>query len=250
MIRLKLDVAASDDWGLREHMEDRFYFDLNFRDQGELFAGVYDGHGGDEVAKYAESNLHGHFASLLGNSFNYLEAFAITYEHISKEVCDLGFESGTCAANLVLSHGKVYFANTGDVRILVVGSDVQQLTIDHHPNVPEEKERIKQCGGIITKKRIASVFGSLALSRAIGDINYQSSGVIATPHTGIHFLRSNDVSLVLASDGVFEQMTNEEVAKIARSNRDAKSISKSIVKAALDSGSNDNLTALVIKIIK
>ncbi len=247
---MKFDIGVSENCGLREHMEDRFYFDPNFRNQGELFAGVYDGHGGDAVAELVKQELHLRFLAPLGGGVNFLDAFTFAYEIISDKACALKLWGGSCAANFILSHDKVYFANVGDVRILVVGPFVEQLTIDHHPDNSEEKARIKQCGGIIKRKRITSVFGSVSLSRSIGDLDYQSLGLISTPYTGTHFLIPTDLALVVATDGVFEKMTNQDVALIVRSGQDAQSISNSITQAALKSGTRDNVTALVVKLIK
>lgn len=247
---MKFDIGVAENCGLREHMEDRFYFDPNFRDRGELFAGVYDGHGGDTVAELVKQEIHLRFLASLDSGVNFLDAFTSAYEIISDEVRVLEVWGGSCAANFILSHGKVYFANAGDVRILVVGPSVEQLTIDHHPDNSEEKDRIKKCGGIIERKRITSVFGSIALSRSIGDYEYESLGLISTPYTGIHLPRSTDLALVVATDGVFEKMTNLGVAQIVRNGQDAQSISNSIIEAALKSGTKDNVTALTVKFIK
>lgn len=247
---MNFDIGVSENCGLRRYMEDRFYFDPDFRNQGELFVGVYDGHGGDEVVKYVVKELHLRFASVLNGGVNFLDGFASSYELISNEVNNLKLGSGSCTANFILSHSKVFFANVGDVRILVVGQSVEQLTIDHHPNLQEEKERIGLCDGVIERNRIASVFGSLAVSRAIGDLEYQPFGLIAVPYVGVHLLRSSDLALVVASDGVFEKMTNEDVAEIVRSDQDAQSTSKLLIETALKNGTRDNVTALVVKLIR
>lgn len=247
---MKLEVGAAENCGLREYMEDRFYFDLDFRHKGELFAGVYDGHGGDEVAQFLQKELHHRVLNHLGDGNSFLKAFVLAYEKIADEVCDLKLAEGSCAANLILSGGKIYFANAGDVRILVVGKDVRQLTIDHHPNVPEEKQRIIKSGGVIAKKHIISDSGYIAISRSIGDREYRFLGLIPTPHIGVYELQIDDLALVAASDGVFETMSNEKVAQITRNGQNAQAISQTIIQAALRSGSNDNVTALAVKLIK
>jgi len=247
---LKIDVGESHNCGSREEMEDRHYFDPDFRGQKELLVGVYDGHDGDRVVNYIEKEWHQRFLEILGQSSNFLESFVLAYEKISAEVCQLGWSSGACMANFILVQDQVYWANAGDVRILVVGPSVRQLTIDHHPNHPTEKKRIIACGGIIKGNNIISNSGYIAVSRAIGDPDYHSYGLIATPETGRYKLKPTDLALVVASDGLFEEMTNQDVAKIVREDCDAKETAKNLVRTALHRNSLDNVTAVVVKFIK
>jgi len=248
---LKFDLGVARDCGLRDHMEDYYYLDANFGGRSEIFGGVYDGHGGDHIAKLAEKELHRRLANKLASGLKIPEAFIAAYEEISNEVCLAQIDGGACAANFLITGGRIYFANAGDVRLLIVGSaSVEQLTIDHHPDVPEERNRIKKFKGVIRDKRLSLPFSWLAPSRALGDWEYRSSGLIATPDTGVHLIKADDLALVAASDGVFEKMTNQEAANIIRDQKDASLMAKKLVKAALLAGSDDNVTALVVRFIK
>ena len=82
-------------------------------------------------------------------------------------------------------HGKdLYVANVGDSRcVLSYGELTKPLTRDHKPTDPEEAERIYDAGGYIEDGRTN---GSLALSRAIGDLKYKQ-------------VRSLNIALVHAS---------------------------------------------------
>lgn len=55
----------------------------------------------------------------------------------------------------------------------------------------------------------------LAMSRSLGDYVAQSVGVIPDPEILEYEITPDDLFLVIASDGVWEFMPNEEVAKIA-----------------------------------
>ncbi|MDO8669089.1 MAG: PP2C family protein-serine/threonine phosphatase [Candidatus Buchananbacteria bacterium] len=248
---MKFEIGVSADCGRRRYMEDRFYFDANFRNQGELFAGVYDGHGGDEVVKLVEKELHLRFLSFLDEGLDFAESFILAYEKISSETKTLDLPGGSCAANLIISQGDVYLANAGDVRILAIGSEVDQLTVDHHPDNKIEEERISHFDGVVMNNRIFSNdLVSIAISRSIGDFEYYSLGLISTPYTATYILKPSDLALIVASDGIFETMTNEDVATIVKNGDNTQDISQEITKTASQRGSRDNLTAMVIKLIK
>jgi len=102
------------------------------------------------------------------------------------------------------------------------------LTDDHKPNRPDEKQRIEQAGGMVSTPEeeglaarvwtntLGHITGGLAVSRAIGDHALRKAGVIATPE--IHreeMQEDNDEILILASDGVWEHMSNQDVINIA-----------------------------------
>lgn len=110
-------------------------------------------------------------------------------------------------------------ANVGDSRcVLGSGTSVISFTEDHKPNLPEEKQRIENAGGFVQFNRVN---GELAMSRAIGDFRYKPSDkdlakheymVISYPDIAIHRRTVNDNNMVLACDGVFDVLTNEEVS--------------------------------------
>lgn len=67
----------------------------------------------------------------------------------------------------------LYIANAGDSRsILCNNGKAEELSHDHKPDNPEEKERIEYAGGQIINGRIN---GNLNLSRAIGDLEYKNN---------------------------------------------------------------------------
>lgn len=63
-------------------------------------------------------------------------------------------------------------ANVGDCRAVISDNGVAlQITEDHKPQLPQEKERIEAAGGWVHKNRVN---GLLAVSRSFGDINYKA----------------------------------------------------------------------------
>ena len=267
------------------------------------FFGIYDGHGGEMCSEYLRDNLHKlicqnneYFpenipeAIKLGFSKaekNYLEKYAIDK---NKELKD---KSGSCAVILLLVEDKIYIANVGDSRCLMStkqGKKFIQITKDHKPNINEEMTRIKSNGGniyqtdtIIKKtknpKLIGKILvgpyrvspGGLSVSRTIGDIEAKDikyggnpNVVIAKPDIFIYDLNKDDIDFfVLGCDGIFDQVSSDEVINCAwiilnNNNNDAlinkcKDIHEKsglivdlIMKSALARKSFDNVTCLYI----
>lgn len=100
--------------------------------------------------------------------------------------------------------------------------------------------------------------GLLAMSRALGDHCLRGVGVVAEPEVTIIGRSEEDEFLVLASDGLWDALQDNEVCDLARrcfqrakdrgaapetASRVAASV---LMRAALDRGSNDNITVTVV----
>lgn len=109
--------------------------------------------------------------------------------------------------------------------------EIVPLTRDHKPNSPEELERIDEAGGRVARLqdesgeevgphrvwlRYAWIPG-LAMSRALGDALAHRVGVSSVPEISTHEISASDRFLILASDGIWEFITNEEAVMIAAS---------------------------------
>ena len=91
------------------------------------------------------------------------------------------------------------------------------------------------------------VGGTLAITRAFGDHSLKNQGVIAKPYIKKHVLRSSDKFLVVASDGVWDSMEDHDAINYCKEEASTKDIAQAIVKGALDRGSKDNTSCLVIR---
>lgn len=102
----------------------------------------------------------------------------------------------------------IYTANVGDSRaVLKHGkSGAIRLSTDHRPCEREELERIAKAGGVIMGGRVG---GSLAITRALGDHILFKSGVIPNPSISRHEVKRSDTYLVIASDGVWDALSDE-----------------------------------------
>mmetsp|Transcript_1628 Transcript_1628/g.4894 ORF Transcript_1628/g.4894 Transcript_1628/m.4894 type:complete len:478 (+) Transcript_1628:292-1725(+) len=131
-------------------------------------------------------------------------------------------------------HGpEVYCGWVGDSRCILArrvtnpsGKDkfkAVDLSYDQKPTRPDEKKRIRAAGGRIArwKKNLGPLrvwlasewIPGLAMTRSIGDTVLSDSGVVPVPEVSFVRLSSEDSFIVLASDGVWEFMTSNEVAE-------------------------------------
>lgn len=117
----------------------------------------------------------------------------------------------------------------GDSRAIAsVRGRVQLLSYDHKPNNELESKRIVAAGGWVEFNRVN---GNLALSRALGDFVFKKNEskraeeqiVTACPDVDIKDLTSDHEFILLACDGIWDVLTNEEVLEFVR-NRIAQQI--------------------------
>lgn len=240
---------------------------LNNPDLG-LFT-LYDGHGGAEIAKYLKTRLPELFAKILSPLNNKFETEDLNYDiensinilfsKLDDEI-KLTSESeymGSTAVMVLVCKEKdyispltarkvVYCANVGDSRcVLVSNFGVKRLSYDHKASDIQEINRVNNNGGLIFNGR---VFGQLIITRAFGDHSLKRYGVIATPHVSKHFVSDKDKYLVLASDGVWDVIMDEELLKLSQTVLNADEFCKLIIKTALLRGTQDNISCIVIKL--
>lgn len=245
---MKTDYAIVCEQNRRSYMEDFYYFDANFAGKGWIFAGIYDGHSGSGAAKYAATYLHQRFRQALAKN-GIKDAFAIAYQLIDQEINRQFSHSGTCAVNFFIKDKEIFYANAGDSRIIIVGEKVSQLTTDHRVNLASEKQRIIQSGGEITGCYVYWQDNGLMVTRSLGDQLFKQAGVIAIPDVGNKLIRPTDKFLIAACDGLFDHLSNNQVAEIARKEKSAKKIADTLLKQILSiRNANDNITIIVLKL--
>lgn len=233
--------------GPRSRMEDCHIVVDKQKERGLLYCGIYDGHAGVDASVYAKDHVSEKFFERFGEGKTPLEAFHDVYETISKAVRDPHI--GTCALDVVLtSDGTLLFASAGDSRLVVLGNEsVKQLTDDHRASNIRERERIEQAGGAIRGRYIMKGAYGLEVTRSLGDEYFHDVGVIATPETGMYQLQENDQWLVAATDGLFDVLTNEEVAQTVRTSRDEHAALEVLKqKALVQKRTQDNVTIILV----
>ena len=131
--------------------------------------------------------------------------------------------SGSTAIVVIVTKTHIVFANCGDSRALLSrnGGQIAFATADHKPYNDGERLRIEKAGGSVIIQRVN---GSLAVSRALGDFDYKRvEGLPATeqlvsaePELTCVERSPDDEFLVLACDGIWDVMSNQEVVDFVR----------------------------------
>lgn len=261
-----LKVGSSCMQGWRVYMEDYSIqkFCLNDDKDMHLFS-VFDGHGGDTCAAYAKKQLGSLLAQqpslgkgLISKSLR--SAYLLLDEKLRTECSNLSDSSGCTAVSTIIKDNKIYCANIGDSRAVAsVRGHAQLLSFDHKPNHERERNRIENAGGFVENCRVN---GSLAPSRAFGDFVYKQNTelgakdqiVTANPDILIKEITDEHEFIVLASDGVWDVMGNQDVVEFVRKNLAKKvepvTICEQMINCCLSDNNfgpgSDNMTVVII----
>ncbi|KAJ1431864.1 phosphatase 2C-like domain-containing protein [Ochromonadaceae sp. CCMP2298] len=238
--------------GGRPYQEDRHH-ELRGRGAADSsLYGVFDGHGGSRAAQYTKDYLLKSIVTDVEfeespSKAMFRSFFKVDSEFSAKARLQM-LTDGTTSTVAIIHDGRIFVGNAGDSRAVLVqkGGKVMPMSIDHRPDRTDEAERIRKLGGSVVHWGRWRVEGILAVSRSIGDVTLQPY-ITCEPEIMEKQIENEDEYLVLASDGVFDTMTNEDVAKIVlRNGKDFLNVSKRVCTEAIIMGSTDNVTALVI----
>lgn len=118
-----------------------------------------------------------------------------------------GLSSGTCCVTALIEGQEIIVSNLGDCRAVLSRHGVAEaLTKDHRASELTERQRIEDMGGYVEMHRGAwRVHGILTVSRSIGDAHLKQ-WVVAEPETTVVQLTPDMEFLVMASDGLWEQV--------------------------------------------
>lgn len=213
---------------------------------------VFDGHGGSECSKFLTDKFPSVFEQKLtgvgdGNQTAKEKKEGIAFA-VANSLLDIdkmfqthkfnhGYVGSTATVVAVGACGDISCANTGDSRAVLVRSDrhVLALSSDHSPLTrPDEVQRIDAAGGYLSpgpysNQAVAYLSGvdlcprvyhkgwggrgGLNMTRAVGD-SYLKPLVIADPETQHVTVEAGDTFIVVASDGLWDVLTNEEVGDL------------------------------------
>ncbi|XP_061608164.1 protein phosphatase, Mg2+/Mn2+ dependent, 1Db isoform X2 [Phyllopteryx taeniolatus] len=221
------------------------------------FFAVFDGHGGREAAHFAREHLwdllkrqrgfwskdHSEVCAALRKGF--IACHHAMWKQLPewpKTITGLPSTSGTTASVIVIRGAHMYVAHVGDSAV-VVGvkgneSDITlqalEVTQDHKPELPKEKERIERLGGSVMKKsgvnrvvwkrprlthngpvRRSTVIDQipfLAVARSLGDLwsyDFYSGEFVVSPEPDTTVMTLDPKRhryIILGSDGLWNMM--------------------------------------------
>ncbi|CAF1656866.1 unnamed protein product [Adineta ricciae] len=251
------------------------------------YFGIFDGHAGFRTAVKSADKLHLRIVSSLDGlvqenanlkSLSTITSSQLDFNKLEMAIKDAYFKfdnewreenrnanpddkSGSTAISCLIDTERIYFLNVGDSRGILVSTDGRILlaTKDHKPSDQAERQRIQEAGGTVLIQRVN---GSLAVSRALGDFEYKNNPnrrpdqqlVSPEPEITYHTFSTKpeeQVAIaVLACDGVWDVITNEDLAKYIlgrmRVTDDLCEIANTVLDMCLYKGSKDNMSLIII----
>lgn len=212
----------------------------------EMVAEEWERGGGDEWSKWWEVALRRAY----GRADDALKDKALA-----------PYSVGSTSLVVVVSPCQIIAANCGDSRaVLCRGTQAIPLTVDHKLDRQDELARIEEAGGQILYWQGPRVEGVLSMTRAIGD-HYLKPWIISEPEVAFTTRSDEDECLILASDGLWDVLSNEQVVKVARNSLreerrkallndsslpPAHSAADSLLCCALAEYSDDNISIIVV----
>ena len=239
-------------------------------DEDDDFWVVLDGHRSRDVAQHAARALHEHLRRALDSAASPAAALADAFLSCHRNAQALGFRGGACALCFVTLGGQGWCANAGDCRAVLSRRDghAERLSTDHKARDPAEVARIEACGGAV---ELGCLDGELAVSRGIGNFDFGPSfsqtpavaGPIALGGGGGRVRVSSAPPtlpsgvgvgsaelLLLASDGVFDVLSDAEASALLRGElRRGATLDdacEALLTSAAERGSADDKTAVLL----
>ncbi|KAL0921266.1 hypothetical protein M5K25_008323 [Dendrobium thyrsiflorum] len=180
---------------------------------------------------------------------SFLKAFKVMDKELKLNPKIDCFCSGTTAVTLVKQGQDIVIGNVGDSRAVLGTRDhndclvAVQLTVDLKPNLPKEAERIRRNRGRVfalkDEPEVARVWlpnynsPGLAMARAFGDFCLKDFGLISVPEFSYRRITEKDEFIVLATDGIWDVLSNNEVVDIVASTPAQSSAARSLVNHAV-----------------
>lgn len=246
----------------RRRMEDRHVclpaFNLLFGLEDSVeraYFAVFDGHGGADAARYASVHVHAVAArrpELATDPAEALRAaFRCTDEMFLRKARRERLQSGSTGVCALIAGNTLHVAWLGDSQVLLVQQgQAVKLMEPHRPERQDEKGRIEALGGFVSHMDCWRVNGTLAVSRAIGDV-FQKPYVSGEADAASWELTGSEDYLLLACDGFFDVVPHQEVAGLVRSHLagprgSGLRVAEELVAAARERGSHDNITVVVV----
>ncbi|XP_019103810.1 protein kinase and PP2C-like domain-containing protein isoform X2 [Beta vulgaris subsp. vulgaris] len=247
----------------RETMEDTHFLMPRICDQKDFYLfGVFDGHRGAAAAEFSAQALpkllQSSYSSGISPAESLVRAFvetdiafrsSVDSHRKSKGLIKKDWHPGCTAIAAFLVKNKLYIANAGDCRVILCREGhAIALSRDHVASCLEERDRITKVGGVVKWQLDTWRVGAAALqvTRSIGDADLKPA-VTAEPEIMETQLSSEDEYLIMASDGLWDVISDQEVVSIIRDTvKEPSMCAKRLATEAAQRGSKDNITVIVV----
>lgn len=216
-----------------------------------LLAVVVDGvggNGGGDIAAYLACKcITDHFNELdelSDSSENLIGAVRVANDMICAERRYSAFSRMSCvltAALINLKTGKMNVCHVGDTRLYSYRKDVlTKITSDHSIVGPLEES------GQITEEEAMAHPSRNIITRSVGkDILYDG-----TEYMQVKTIKLEPCTLLLCSDGLYDMVHSSQMKRILQEPIPVDERVEKLIDAAMDAGGTDNVTVIVIDLMK
>ncbi|KAL1567511.1 protein-serine/threonine phosphatase [Salvia divinorum] len=175
---------------------------------------IFDGHSGCDVAQYLQNHL---FHNILNQA-------------------DFGGVQKKQLGGRMRRQTKISSRINGEAK---------QVSVDHE--ALKEKRMVESKGGFVSHKpgNVPRVDGQLAMTRAFGDGRLKAH-ITSRPDIAIEMIDEHTEFIILASDGVWHVMSNEEAVDCIRGIKDGGEAAKELISQALSRGTKDDISCVVV----
>eukprot|EP01025_Chloroclados_australasicus_P015118 TRINITY_DN1719_c0_g1_i2.p1 TRINITY_DN1719_c0_g1~~TRINITY_DN1719_c0_g1_i2.p1 ORF type:complete len:819 (-),score=82.74 TRINITY_DN1719_c0_g1_i2:757-3000(-) len=227
---------------------------------GYTLLSVFDGHRGPGAAEFCAQNVDRYLKSAMKFQDNPVHALSALFMQLDEEfgqniVTEAQMRddkikySGCTALVSVVMGNQLVVGNAGDCRMVMCRDGrAVQVTNDHTANSEAERLRVEMRGGLVRWMVDGWRVGQtgMQVTRSIGDHDMKQDGVVANPELHRIHLNDKDEFLIIASDGVWDKLENQEaVGLIHDTVKHPQMCAKRIAMEALQRGSKDNITVVV-----
>jgi len=154
-------------------------------------------------------------------------------------------DDGCTATTAILIGRRLVVGHVGDSRAVIgEGGTATPLTNDHKPNRPDERSRIENVGGTVVHAGTWRVGGVLAVSRSFGNRQLKQ-WIVSHPEIREDLMHSTTSCVILASDGIWDVIDNQEAIDIVAQHENAESAARALATDAYERGSYDNISCVV-----
>ncbi len=155
---------------------------------------------------------------------------------VASEGAAKGSDLGTTLTAALVTQDRAYIANVGDSRVYwMENGSIRQITEDHSLVAKLVS------AGKLTREAARNHPRSNLLYRSIG-----TDGPVKVDGFQIELQKGG--SLLLCTDGLWNEVTDEDIRKVCSAERDVKAACARLVELANRNGGKDNITAVVVRI--
>ncbi|XP_037449869.1 probable protein phosphatase 2C 21 [Triticum dicoccoides] len=283
----RIEYAVGSRKGSNPDMEDAHSTILDLDDSSSTsFFGVYDGHGGANVALYCAKRLHNELVNDEDYLTNLEEAMGRAFSSMDEQMqandewralanpphvglklldcmktapCVKGtpYLEGTTACVVLIKGDQIIVGNVGNTScVLSRGQEAIVLSTDHMPGNVDERVRILNSDGAVVRVRDTYLIdGIFPLSRSIGDFRFKSNEcllrtqqiVTCTPSIRTEEITDDTKYLLIASSAFWDTISCQSAFNYLRQYSGSYSLA-SICDKLLNQIKNpvDNLTLMLI----